>query len=274
MEVVTAAGAQALPSTANVDAFRVEGIGLSIDGRSILNDISLEFPAAKMTALVGHNGSGKSTLLRLMARQATPDKGQVSCGGRPVTSFRDRQFAREVAYLPQDVGSGAYMTVAELVASGRYPWHGALGRFGDADHRAVSEALEATHLAPLRERFVSTLSGGERQRAWIAMMVAQRSKWLLLDEPTAALDVAHQVEVLSLLRQLAEDGGLGIAIVLHDINMAARFCDRIHALRGGEVVASGTGEDILRPETLKTIYGVEMGIVTPPEHGTPLAYVI
>lgn len=274
MEVVTASGAQALPSTTNVDAFRVEGIGLSIDGRSILNDISLEFPAAKMTALVGHNGSGKSTLLRLMARQATPDKGNVSCGGRPVTSFRDRQFARGVAYLPQDVGSGAYMTVAELVASGRYPWHGALGRFSDADQRAVSEALEATHLAPLRDRFVSTLSGGERQRAWIAMMVAQQSKWLLLDEPTAALDVAHQVEVLSLLRQLAEDGGLGIAIVLHDINMAARFCDRIHALRGGEVVASGTGEDILRPETLKTIYGVEMGIVTPPDHRTPLAYVI
>lgn len=265
--------AVAVDGEGDAGAFRLEGVGLAIDGQAILHDVTLSFPGGSVTALVGHNGSGKSTLLKIMARQAAATAGTVSYGGRPVAAFPERAFAREVAYLPQDVGTGLDMTVRELVACGRYPWHGPLGRFTGEDGDKVEAALEATHLERLGERIVGTLSGGERQRAWIAMLVAQDSRCLLLDEPTAALDIAHQIEVLSLVRGLSHDKGLGVVIVLHDINMAARFCDTIHALKGGQVVAGGAPGEILEPAMLKAIYGVEMDVVPHPGLGVPLAYV-
>jgi iron complex transport system ATP-binding protein len=207
-----------------------------------------------------------------MARQIAATSGSVLYDGRPLLDYGERAFAREVAYLPQDVGAGADMSVRELVACGRYPWHGPLGRFTDEDREKVEAAFAASHLERFAERLVGTLSGGERQRAWLAMLVAQDSKCLLLDEPTAALDIAHQIEVLSLIRALSRDKGLGVVIVLHDINMAARFCDRIHALKAGEVVASGTPGDIVTPAMLKTIYGIDMGILPVPGSSAPLAY--
>ncbi|WP_425375395.1 ABC transporter ATP-binding protein [Rhizobium deserti] len=254
------------------NAFAVDKIDLSIDGRAILSEVSLSFPAGEVVALVGHNGSGKSSLLKILARQLTPTAGSVAYGGRALQHFPGRDFARSVAYLPQDLGTGSEMTIRELVACGRYPWHGALGHFSPVDKQMVEAALAATHIEPFADRLVGTLSGGERQRAWIAMLIAQDARCLLLDEPTAALDVAHQVEVLSLVRRLAHEGGRSVVIVLHDINMAARFCDRIHALKGGRVVASGTPGEILVPETLRAIYGVEMDVVAVPALPHPLAY--
>lgn len=262
-----------LDTEAAAGAFRIEGVGLAIAGRDILRDVMLDFPAGKVAALVGHNGSGKSSLLRIMARQMRPTRGAVLYGEKPVFAFRERDFARHVAYLPQDVGAGADMTVRELVACGRYPWHGPLGRFTDADREKVDAALAATHLEPFADRIIGTLSGGERQKAWIAMLVAQDSRCLLLDEPTAALDIAHQIEVLGLIRRLSRDNGLGVVVVLHDINMAARFCDAIHALKEGRVVASGTPEAIVQPGMLETIYGVGMDVVSRPGMSAPLAYV-
>ncbi|WP_313196032.1 ATP-binding cassette domain-containing protein [Shinella zoogloeoides] len=258
---------------AEADAFRLEGIGLTIDRLPIVRNVSLAFPKGKVTALVGHNGSGKSTLLKIMARQMTADTGAVLYDGRPLAAFGERAFAREIAYLPQDMGAGADMTVRELVACGRYPWHGPLGRFGETDRQKVEAALEATHLVHFGHRLVSTLSGGERQRAWIAMLVAQDSKCLLLDEPTAALDIAHQMEVLSLVRALSHEKGLSVAIVLHDINMAARFCDLIHALKDGTVVASDSPDRLLTPATLRGIYGIDMNVLPHPGLSVPLAYV-
>lgn len=253
-------------------AFAVDGIGLSIDGNSILSGVSLDFPAGEVVALVGHNGSGKSSLLKILARQLTPTAGSIACDGRDLRHFDGRDFARSVAYLPQDLGTGSDMTIRELVACGRYPWHGALGRFSDIDRQKVEAAIAATHIESFADRVVGTLSGGERQRAWIAMLIAQDARCLLLDEPTAALDIAHQVEVLSLVRRLAHEGGRSVVIVLHDINMAARFCDRIHALKGGMVVASGTPDDILVPETLNAIYGIDMDVISVPTLSHPLAY--
>lgn len=254
-------------------AFAVQNIGLVIDRRVILSDVTLDFPAGEVVALVGHNGSGKSSLLKILARQILPTSGSVSYDRQNLRNFQDRAFARSVAYLPQDVSTGSEMTVRELIACGRYPWHGALGRFTKIDHEKVEAALQATQIVSLGERIVGTLSGGERQRAWIAMMIAQDAHCLLLDEPTAALDVVHQIEVLSLVQRLAHEGLRSVVIVLHDINMAARFCDRVHALKSGTVVASGPPKDILVPKVLRDIYGIEMDVISSPNLANPLAYV-
>lgn len=255
------------------DAFAIHKVGLAIEGTNILTDVELTFPAGEVVALVGHNGSGKSTLLKCMARQAAPTAGSITHNGQDLRHFNERAFARSVAYLAQDVGTASDMTVRELISCGRYPWHGALGRFSEIDEEHVDRALQSTHLEGLAGRIVGTLSGGERQRAWIAMLIAQDAPCLLLDEPTAALDIAHQIEVLSLIRRLAHEGGRSVAIVLHDINMAARFCDRIHALKQGRVVATGQPDAILTRDTLFGIYGIEMNVVSAPNIAFPLAYV-
>lgn len=253
--------------------FRLDSVSLSIERRAILQDITLAFPKGEVVALVGHNGSGKSSLLKILARQQKQTSGAVSYDGQALSSFDDRAFARRVAYLAQDVGSGADMTVRELVACGRYPWHGALGRFSETDRQKVEEALTLTHLESFADRLVGTLSGGERQRAWIAMLVAQDSECLLLDEPTAALDIAHQMEVLSLIRKLSHEKRLSVVIVLHDINMAARFCDQIHALKNGQLVASGKPAELLNGDALREIYGISMDVIPHPGLEIPLAYV-
>lgn len=255
------------------ETFVAENIGLLIERNEILCDVSLKFPAGEVVALVGHNGSGKSSLLKMLARQLAPSTGSISYGNQDLRMYSERAFARSVAYLPQDVTTGSEMTVRELVGCGRYPWHGALGRFTKNDEEKVEDALRATHIETFANRIVGTLSGGERQRAWIAMLIAQDARCLLLDEPTAALDVAHQIEVLSLVRRLAHEGGRSVVIVLHDINMAARFCDRIHALKRGRVVASGTPSAILAPNTLQEIYGIDMDVISAPNLPYPLAYV-
>ena len=192
-----------------------------------------------MAGLVGHNGSGKSTLVKLLARQEAPTAGAIHFDGQPLGAWRDRAFARAVAYLPQHTPLAPGMLVRELVALGRYPWHGALGRFTNADRDKVAEAMALTDTARYADRFVDTLSGGERQRVWLAMLIAQDAGCLLLDEPTSALDIAHQIEVLSLVRKLSRERGVTVIVVLHEINMAARFCDEIVALREGRLVARG-----------------------------------
>jgi len=182
-------------------------------------------------------------------------------------------LAREVAYLPQVLPPATGLTVGELAALGRYPWHGALGRFTEEDRKQVEEALRLTDMALFADRLVDTLSGGERQRAWLAMLVAQNSGCLLLDEPISALDIAHQIEVLTLLQDLCRGRGLCVVAVLHDVNMAARFCDELVALRGGRLVAQGGPEDIMRPDTLAAIYGVRMGVMRHPTNALPISFV-
>lgn len=274
LNVSAAQKASRLDSTAeNAQAFQVDNIGLMVDQTTILKDVTLSFPKGELVALVGHNGSGKSSLLKILARQQPATSGSARYAGQELSTFEDRAFARSVAYLAQDIGTGADMTVRELVSCGRYPWHGALGRFTDLDRAKVDEALALTHIEAFSNRMVGTLSGGERQRAWIAMLVAQDSQCLLLDEPTAALDIAHQMEVLSLVRKLSHEKGLSVIIVLHDINMAARFCDRIHALKGGKVVASGSPHQLVQRDTLRQIYGIDMDVVPHPGLSVPLAYV-
>ncbi|WP_372021854.1 ABC transporter ATP-binding protein (plasmid) [Tistrella mobilis] len=241
-------------------------------GRAILEDADLEVRAGEVTALIGRNGSGKSTLIRLAAGIRRPDRGRALCGGEAIHRIPPRRFARLVAHLPQTLPPAPGMTVRELAAFGRYPHHGALGRRSAEDAAAIARALSGTGLDALADREVDALSGGERQRAWLAMALAQEASVLLLDEPTAALDVAHQVEVLTLVRSLARDRGLAVVMVLHDVDMAARFADRIVALDAGRIVASGGACDILQPEMLRRIYGLELGVMPHPVSGRPMSY--
>lgn len=251
--------------------FDVSDLVFAVKDRQLLKSLSLSLSASKITALIGHNGSGKSTLLKILGRQQPATSGTIRFEGRPLTDWGDREFARRLAYLPQQTPAASGMLVRELVALGRYPWHGALGRFGRLDREKVDEAIELTEITSLADRLVDTLSGGERQRAWLAMLLAQDADCLLLDEPTSALDIAHQLDVLSLIRRLSRDRGLSVVVVLHDVNMAARFCDEILALHSGRLIERGSSNDIMNTEALQRIYGVAMDVISRPQ--APVALV-
>lgn len=253
--------------------FVLQDVGVAIGARTILDNVSLRLEPGRIYGLVGANGSGKSTLLKLLARQTAPSRGTVWFQGREIGSASPRAFARSVAYMPQFTPPAEGMTVRELVALGRFPWHGAFGRFRSGDAAKVAAALADTGLSHLAERLVDTLSGGERQRAWLAMMLAQDTGCLLLDEPTSALDIAHQVEMLKLVKSLNRARGLAAVVVLHDVNMAARLCDEILALKGGRLIVQGAPSEIMTPERLAEIYDLAMGILPHPESGEPIGYV-
>lgn len=251
--------------------FELRGAGFAVGERQLLHPLDLVLDRGRVIGLVGHNGSGKSTLLKLLARQEKVTCGQISFDGQLVDRWPNRLFARQVAYLPQAVPPAPAMLVGELAKLGRYPWHGALGRFGQHDAERTQRALDLTGMDTFSDRFVDTLSGGERQRAWLAMLVAQDASCLLLDEPIAALDVSHQIDVLSLVRDLCRDAGISVVLVLHDINMAARFCDEIVALHSGRLIAQGSPEEIMEPAVLHRIYGIEMDVLPHPANGRSIA---
>jgi iron-chelate-transporting ATPase len=257
--------------------WELEDVAFAVPGRDILAPLTLRLAPGRVYGLIGPNGSGKSTLLRILARQLRPTGGTVRFEGRPLDTWTDRAFARRVAYMPQFTPAANGMTVRELVSLGRFPWHGALGRFTAADAAKVEAAIARTGLAGLAGRSVDSLSGGERQRAWTALMIAQDAGCLLLDEPTSALDIAHQFDVLGLVRSLADEPqgrGVAVVVVLHDVNLAARTCDDLIALGAGRVVAHGPAAEIMRPETLAAIYGLPMGVMAHPARREPLAYVL
>jgi iron-chelate-transporting ATPase len=258
------------------DAFagmRLNNVSFEIRGTPLLRSVTLELAPSGVTGIIGQNGSGKSTLLKILARQLSATSGEITFGDRPLRAWPNREFARTVAYLPQHTPTAAGLKVRELVALGRYPWHGALGAFRETDKLKVEEALALTGLAAHGDRFVDTLSGGERQRAWLAMLVAQDARLLLLDEPIAALDVAHQVEMLRLLRRLSREKGVASAVVIHEINMAAWFCDRLVALKAGQLIAHAPPSELMQPEPLFRIYDIAMAVMTNSEAAGPIAYV-
>ncbi|MBN3228822.1 Fe3+-hydroxamate ABC transporter ATP-binding protein FhuC [Pectobacterium brasiliense] len=258
-----------LPDT----TFRLDDVSFSVAGRTLLHPLSITFPVGKVCGLIGHNGSGKSTLLKILGRHQPASGGTALLGEQAIGSWDSKLFARQVAYLPQQLPAAEGMTVRELVAVGRYPWHGALGRFGSADREKVEEAITLVGLKPFANRLVDSLSGGERQRAWLAMTVAQDSRCLLLDEPTSALDIAHQVEVLALIQRMSRECGITVIAVLHDINMAARYCDHLVALRGGKMIAQGEPVALMQGDVLENIYGIPMGTLPHPAGGAPVSFV-
>ena len=253
---------------------RLEQVQFRLGARLLLQPLDLQIPQGQVCGLIGHNGSGKSTLIKLLARQQSATGGRILLDGRDLGSYSNREFARRVAYLPQQPAATDQLTVRELVRFGRQPWHGLLGRFGPDDQRAVERAMALTQIEPYADRLVESLSGGERQRVWLAALIAQQTRYLLLDEPTSALDVAHQVEVLALIRQLSHELDLGVVLVLHDINMAARYCDRLVALREGALLRQGTPEELMTSATLADIYQLPMQVLAHPVTGEPVSVVL
>ncbi|WP_422072599.1 ABC transporter ATP-binding protein [Tranquillimonas rosea] len=247
--------------------YELTDISRSHDGREVLGIPRLSLGSEGVTAILGHNGSGKSTLLSLIARQDRPDAGRITLDGAALDAVGQKALARRVAYLPQRLPPVAGLTVRELVRLGRFPWRGALGRWRAEDHAAVDHALTETGSTDRADRLADETSGGERQRAWIAMLLAQDAPILLLDEPTAALDLAHAYEVMGLLSRLARDRGRRVIVILHDINLAARFADRIVALRAGRVAYDGAPDGLLDPQVLGRLYDVDMELL--PRAGKP-----
>lgn len=252
--------------------FRLDQISFRIPQRTLLFPTSFTFDAGKVYGLIGHNGSGKSTLIKLMARQTQLSGGSISLDGKDIAHWNQREFAKRVAYLPQHLPAATNLTACELIGMGRYAWNGLFGRQTAADKQAIAEALRLTHTEKFADQLVDTLSGGERSRIWLAMLLAQQSRFLLLDEPLAALDIAHQVEVMQLVHQLSRDLGLGVVIVIHDINLAAHFCDHLVALHSGKLLVQGDAQQIVNPPSLEAIYGIRLNVIPHPQTQRPVSF--
>ncbi|KAA1421662.1 ABC transporter ATP-binding protein [Nocardioides humilatus] len=238
--------------------------------RVVVEALDLAVPDGAVTVIVGANACGKSTLLRGMARLLRPQSGAVLLDGVAVHTRSTRDVARTLGLLPQQPITPEGITVVDLVGRGRHPHQGLLGRWTSADERAVTDALVVTGTLDLADRAVDELSGGQRQRVWIAMALAQDTDLLLLDEPTTYLDVAHQVEMLDLLADLNRNRGTTIVMVLHELNLAARYADHLVAMKAGRVVAEGAPHTVVTEEIVRDVFGLDNRVITDPVSGTPL----
>ncbi|MFE9461338.1 ABC transporter ATP-binding protein [Streptomyces californicus] len=247
-----------------------EGLTLGYGERTVVDSLDLAVPPGRITVIVGANACGKSTLLRSMSRLLAPRKGRVVLDGKEVHRLPAKELARTLGLLPQSPVAPEGITVSDLVGRGRHPHQSVFSRWNAKDDAAVAAALEATHTEPLAERAVDELSGGQRQRVWIAMALAQQTDLLLLDEPTTFLDASHQIEVLDLLTDLNRSRGTTIVMVLHDLNLAARYADHLIALAGGGLHASGTPAEVLTEETVRAVFDLDSRIIEDPVSGRPL----
>lgn len=248
----------------------VENLSAGYGERTILDGLNLDIAPGYITSIVGANACGKSTLLRTLSRLLAPSRGQVLLDGKSVHHSPTRELARTLGLLPQSPIAPEGITVADLVSRGRHPHHGLMSRWSPHDDEAVAMALEVTKTADLADREVDELSGGQRQRVWIAMALAQETDVLLLDEPTTFLDVNHQVEVLDLLTDLNHSRGITIVMVLHDLNLAARYSDRLVAMAGGRLYAHGQPEDVLNEDMILSVFGLRSRIISDPISGKPM----
>ncbi|MFJ2172497.1 ABC transporter ATP-binding protein [Streptomyces sp. NPDC087851] len=247
-----------------------EGLTLGYGDRVVIESLDLTVPPGRITVIVGANACGKSTLLRSMSRLLAPRAGRVVLDGKEVHRLPAKELARTLGLLPQSPVAPEGITVADLVGRGRHPHQGIFSRWSEKDDAAVASALDATHTAPLADRAVDELSGGQRQRVWIAMALAQQTDLLLLDEPTTFLDASHQIEVLDLLTDLNQARGTTVVMVLHDLNLAARYADHLIALAEGRLHAVGTPAEVLTRETVRAVFGLESRIIEDPVSGRPL----
>jgi iron complex transport system ATP-binding protein len=246
------------------------GLSLGYDGTRIVDDLDLAIEPGAITVIVGANASGKSTLLRGLARLLPPQAGVVTLDGRDIASLPSRQVATIVGLLPQQPIAPDGIGVADLVGRGRYPHQGWFRHWSSSDDAIVAEAMAATHTLELASRRMEELSGGQRQRVWIAMALAQKPDILLLDEPTTFLDVTHQVEVLDLLHELNHEQGTTVVMVLHDLNLAARYADRLVVMRQGRVLAEGPPVSVLTEAVVLEAFGLSARIIADPVCGSPL----
>ncbi|WP_105035941.1 ABC transporter ATP-binding protein [Cryobacterium aureum] len=249
---------------------RAEGITLGYDHTPIIDGLDLEVIPGAITVIVGANASGKSTLLKGLARLLKPEAGQVTLGGRNIAALSGKKVATVVGLLPQQPIAPDGITVADLVGRGRYPHQGWFRQWSSTDDEIVAAAMAATNTQQLAARRLEDLSGGQRQRVWIAMALAQDPEILLLDEPTTFLDVTHQIEVLDLLLERNRERGTTVVMVLHDLNLAARYADHLVVMRAGSIVANGAPAETLTADIVRHAFDLEAAIVPDPVCGAPM----
>lgn len=243
-------------------------VTIGYDKRVISRDLSVAIPDGSFTAIIGPNACGKSTLLRALARVLVPTSGQVVLDGKVISSYRSKEVARRLGLLPQSSLAPDGIRVGDLVARGRAPHQSLFQQWRAADEAAVSQAMAATRVGDLSARLVDELSGGQRQRVWVAMLLAQETDILLLDEPTTFLDIAHQYELLELFRDL-HDQGRTIVTVLHDLNQAARYAGHLIVMSDGDVVATGEPRRVITEELVRDVFGLQAVVVPDPVTTTP-----
>ncbi|MFG3498698.1 ABC transporter ATP-binding protein [Streptomyces sp. NPDC047928] len=243
---------------------------LAYEDRTVVDGLDLAIPDGRVTMIVGPNACGKSTTLRALGRLLKPRGGSVLLDGRELASIPTKRIARSIGLLPQTPVAPEAITVADLVSRGRQPHQAWWRQWSDEDERAVVDAMARTNVSELADRSVDELSGGQRQRVWIAMALAQETDLLLLDEPTTYLDIAHQVEVLDLVRRLNRTRGRTVVVVLHDLNQAARYADHLVAMKAGRVVAEGRPADIVTAGLVREVFGLDAVVVPDPVTGSPL----
>ncbi len=253
-----------------MNSISTEKLDIAYENALIVENLKMAVPHKKITSIIGPNGCGKSTILKAVGRILKPKKGMVYLNGSDIATLATKEIAKKMSILPQTPSAPGGLTVSELVAYGRFPHQNGFGKLTVEDKKIVKWAISATKLSELENREVNTLSGGQRQRVWIAMALAQQTDLILLDEPTTYLDMAHQLEVLELLHQLNRTQGCTIAMVLHDLNLAARFSDYMIAIKNGKIVQHGSPEDVMVPQVLKETFSIDAEVVKEPKSGRPV----
>lgn len=236
----------------------INGVSKRYGETTVVNDVSLSIPPGGITSVIGANGAGKSTLLSMVSRLLEPDSGSITVDGLDVARTRTEELAKRLAVLRQENHTSVRLTVRELVSFGRFPHSG--GRLTSTDHDIIDDAVEYFELTAFADRPLETLSGGQRQRAHVAMVLCQSTDYVLLDEPLNNLDMRHSVQIMRRLRRMADDYGKTVVMVVHDINFAARYSDRIVAMRDGALVAHGAVADVMTPDVLHTVFDLDIAV--------------
>lgn len=252
------------------DTLQALHIAVAYDKKLIIEDLNLVIPKNKISVIIGSNGCGKSTLLKTMARLLKLRDGKVMLGNEDIHKMQTKELAKQVGLLPQTSVTPEGIRVSDLVSRGRFPYQKLLGGMQKEDLRAVQDAMDMMGITALMDQSVEELSGGQRQRVWIAMALAQQTDILLLDEPTTYLDVKYQIEILDLLMELNHRFHTTIVMVLHDINLAARYSDHIIAMKDGALIRSGTPNEVVTETNIKEILGIDAMVISDPVSGSPL----
>jgi len=252
----------------------VNNLICAYDGKKVIRDISFSLEEKGFLGIIGPNGAGKTTLLKAIARSLRPCAGRIIYCGKDIFTFRINALAKEIAVLPQSLETSFSFNVEEFVSLGRFPYLGLFSRFSSLDRQAVERALFLTETQELKERKINELSIGERQRVFLAQALAQEPRLLILDEPTAHLDIAHQLQVLSLLGRLNSQNGLSILMVLHDLNMASEFCRKLILLHEGRIYACGTAKEVLTYENIEAVYKTVVIVKDNPLSQKPYIFVV
>ena len=249
---------------------RAENISISYDDKAVIQDLSTQIANGKITSIIGANGCGKSTLLKALTRIQAVKAGQILIDGKAIADLPTKEIAKKIALLPQVLEATEGITVYELVSYGRFPHQKYFGQLSNDDKTKINWAMEMTKITDLANEKVDALSGGQRQRVWIAMALAQDTETIFLDEPTTYLDMNHQLEILELLKKLNQETRKTIIMVLHDLNLSARFSDNLIAMKNGAIQYHGQVEEVMTTDILRDIFSIEAQIVQDPIHNCPI----